>query len=215
MAKKYDFQRVKPYPLFRALVAIARVIAAVAFRVKVYGRENLPKMTGGYILVCNHLHSIDPAFLLTTSHRMWRFIAKKELFRNPVAAWILTQANAFPIDREIIDRKALDYAATVMDDKRAGLGIFPEGQRSPDGTPQPAKGGTAMLARKTKANIIPASIYHEGKLCFRRKITVHYGEPILFEDLGLGDTPNARQTREASAKIMEAIQTLWEKGHNP
>ena len=214
---QYPWDRVKPYGLYKYGMPIARLIVAVGFRVKVIGRENLPKKTGGVILASNHLHSIDPAFFAVASRLPWRFIAKIELFRmHWLISWFLTHCNGFPVDRDIIDRQALEYSLRIMADGRAGLGIFPEGQRNHDqgGAPQEAKAGVAMIARQTKADILPCSIYHEGKLKFRRKITVRFGEIIPFADLGLGETPNKRQNRDATEKIMTAITALWEMKHD-
>jgi len=195
---------------------IARLIVLVGYRLKVVGRENLPKRSGGVILASNHLHSVDPGFFAVASGGLpWRFIAKVELFKlNWFAAWFMAHCNGFPVDRSGIDRQALDYALRVMEDGRAGLGIFPEGQRNPDqnGPPQEARAGIAMIARKTRADILPCSIYHEGPIKFRTKLTVRFGPIIPFEELGLGETPNKRQSKEACDKIMAEITRLWEQG---
>ncbi|MDR0532165.1 MAG: 1-acyl-sn-glycerol-3-phosphate acyltransferase [Oscillospiraceae bacterium] len=210
-SQAFPWERIKPYRFYGVAAALVRVIAPILFSVKVKGRENLPKSSHGLILASNHLHSIDPAFFVAYSHRKWRFMAKTELFRNKFVAFILRNANGFPVNRDAIDRKALRFAVEVMQDGRCGLGIFPEGQRSPDGLPREAKAGIAMLARETKADILPCSLYHEGKLGFRTRVTVRFGKVIPFGELGLGDTPNKRETRAACEKIMGAITELWEK----
>jgi 1-acyl-sn-glycerol-3-phosphate acyltransferase len=210
----FPWGRIAPFKFYNIALPLARVLSRILFNVRVVGRENLPAKAGGVILACNHLHSIDPAFLASYSRLRWRFIGKKELFESKATGLFFTHCNGFPVDRDVIDRRALDFALAVMRDGRCGLGIFPEGQRSPDGKPMEAKAGVAMVARQTKADILPCSLYHEGqKLKFRKKITVRYGEVIPFEVLGLGETPNKRQTRAACEKIMEAITALWEQGH--
>ncbi|MDR1927557.1 MAG: 1-acyl-sn-glycerol-3-phosphate acyltransferase [Oscillospiraceae bacterium] len=212
--ERYPFGRIKPYFMYTVLRPLGWLIFfCFAFRFKVVGRQSLPKDAAGHILVCNHLHSIDPIFLVVASKRNWRFMAKKELFRHPLSAFFIRHFNGFPVDRDVIDRKALEYSIAVLKDGRAGLGIFPEGKRSVDGVPQTAKNGVSMLARKTRASIVPASIYHEGPLKFRRRITIRFGEVIPFEELGLGESPNARETRQASEKIMNAVTALWEQGY--
>lgn len=210
--KAFNWERMKPYLLYRWGKYASWLILRIMFRIRVVGRENVPPSAKGVIMVSNHIHSIDPPFLVTATMLPWRFIGKAELFRKNPVKWFYTHAGGFPVDRDIIDRKALDFAVRVIEDGSCGLAIFPEGGRSPDGTPQKAKTGMAMIARKTKADILPCSIYHEGKLGFRTKYTVRIGELIPFEALGLGDTPNKRQSREACEKIMAAITALWEKG---
>ena len=210
----YPWDRTKPFKFYPVAVQLLRVAAPILFKIRVIGRENLPESASGKIMVCNHLHSIDPAFLMVATRLRWRFIAKIELFKNKFVAIVFTHANGFPVDRDIVDRRALDFALSVMEDGRCGLGIFPEGQRSADGSPQEAKAGAAMIARKTKADILPCSLYHEGlKIGFRTKVTVRIGKLIPYEELGLTDTPNKRQSREACEKIMGAIRELWEMKH--
>jgi 1-acyl-sn-glycerol-3-phosphate acyltransferase len=194
------------------MMPLLRAIIRVGFRVKVVGRENIPKDTGGLILACNHIHFTDPAFLAALSHRMWRFVAKEGLFQKKPIAWFLRHCNAFPVDRNGIDREALDFAIAVLE-YGSPLGIFPEGQRSPDGTPQQAKTGIGMIARRTHADILPCSIYREGGPKFGARMTIRFGEVIPFARLGLDDRPNARQMREASAMIMDEIRNLWALGY--
>lgn len=210
---EYNWQRIKPYNTYRFGKYLLRPITRLLFKVKVHGRENLPKSARGVILACNHLNAIDPSFLVAATMLPWRFIGKKELFQSPLTGFLYSRFGGFPVDRDIIDRRALEYAIAVMEDGRCGLGIFPEGQRSPDGRPQPAKAGVAMLARKARADILPCSLYWEGKLKLRQKVTVRIGELIPFEQLDMGDRPNKRESLAATEKIMATITALWEQGH--
>jgi len=210
----YPWDRIKPFKFYPFAVLLLRIVAPILFRFRVIGRENLPKSASGMILVCNHLHSIDPAFLMAATRLRWRFIAKIELFKNKLVAFVFTHANAFPVDRDIIDRRALDFALAAMEEGSYGLGIFPEGTRSPDGVPHEGKSGVAMLARRTHADILPCSIYHDGPLKWRTKLTVRIGEVIPFAALGLGEAPNKRQNHAACERIMAEITALWEQGHD-
>ena len=210
----YPWDRIKPFKFYPVAVHLVRFLGFVMFKIRVIGRENLPKSASGMILVCNHLYSIDPAFLMAATRLRWRFIAKIELFKNKFVAHLFTHGNAFPVDRDIIDRRALDFALAAMEEGSYGLGIFPEGTRSPDGSPKEAKAGVAMIARRTRADILPCSIYHDGPLKWRTKLTVRIGEVIPFAELGLGDAPNKRQNHAACEKIMAAITELWEQGHD-
>jgi len=209
----YPWDRIKPFKFYPFAVQLMRLLTFVLFRFRVIGHENLPESASGMILACNHLHSIDPAFLMAATRLRWRFIAKIELFKNKLVAFVFTHANAFPVDRDIIDRRALDFALAAMEEGSYGLGIFPEGTRSPDGSPKEAKAGVAMIARRTHADILPCSIYHDGPLKFRTKLTIRIGPVIPFAGLGLGEAPNKRQNHEACEKIMAAITELWKKGH--
>jgi 1-acyl-sn-glycerol-3-phosphate acyltransferase len=210
----YNFNRIKPYAFYRVMKHPLTGLVKLLFCVEIHGRENLPAKAGGVIIACNHLHAADPAFLVAATKQPWRFMAKQELFRSGLSRWLCTHFNAFPVRREIIDRQALDFSVRVLNDGRAGLGIFPEGTRSADGTPQPGKTGTAAIARKAHADVLPCSLYWQGKLKRGTRVTVRIGQVIPFAQLGLGESPNKRENKQATEMIMTAITALWSQGHD-
>jgi len=216
MSKAINFKwdRIKPYGFYKYGKFAVAGMMRLMYDVDVHGRENIPERAGGVVLACNHLHAIDPIFLMTATLRNWRYIGKQELFQNKMVGFLYRHCNGFPINREVIDRRAIEFAIDVVKDGRCGLVIFPEGQRSPDGRPLKAKTGAAVIARRTKADILPCSLYHEGKLGFRTKMTVRIGKLIPHAELGLGDKPNQRQSRAATEKIMAAVTALWEQKHD-
>lgn len=210
----YNFKRVKPYVFYRVMKSPLTGLIRLLFKLQVHGRENLPAKAGGVIIACNHLHAIDPGFLVAATGLRWRFMAKEELFGSAVMRWLCTHFNAFPVRRGVVvDRSAIDFAAAVLRDGRAGLGIFPEGTRSVDGKLLPGKHGAAVLARKTGADVLPCSLYWEGKLRRGTRVTVRIGEVIPCAQLGMGQAPNKRENKAATAKIMAAIERLWAQGH--
>lgn len=211
--KPFDYSRTKPYKFYTFIRPVGTFLFYTLFNSRVIGKENIPKSASGIILCSNHLHSIDPVFFTSATKLRWRFIAKIELFNTKFTTWFYTHCNAIPVDRDKIDRAALDCAVAALEEGSCGLGVFPEGHRSKDGRPQEGKNGIAMLARKTKADILPCSIYHDGPLKFRTKLTIRIGELIPFAELGMGESPNAKQSRAATAKIMAAVTELWAKGH--
>ena len=94
------------------------------------------------------------------------------------------------------------------------LGIFPEGARIKDAIPKKAKNGVSYLAAKTKADVLPVSIYktpQEKKL--RPKITIRFGKLIKNSELSLDGEYSQQKIREASEKIMDAIKELWSLKH--
>jgi len=210
----YPWDRVEPYRLYPFFALFCRCLLPVVFRFRVVGRENLPKSASGMILASNHLHAIDPSFLMAATRLRWRFMAKAELFRNKLAAVLYTHVNAFPVERGAADFRALRFTLAALREGSYGLGIFPEGTRSPDGAPHGAKPGVAVFARETRADILPCAVYFEGKLKFRSRLTVRIGKVIPFAELGLGEAPNKQQNRTACEKIMAEITALWKQGHD-
>ena len=191
----------------------------LVYRPWIRGARHVPT-TGAAILASNHQAVVDSFFLAVMLDRQLVFIGKQEYFtgsgiKGRLVSGFMRGVGTIPVDRSGGRAGEAALATGLRRLREGGLfGIYPEGTRSPDGTPKEGKTGAAMVARKAKADILPCSIYHEGKLKFRRKITVRFGEIIPFADLGLGETPNKRQNREATDKIMAAITKLWEMKHD-
>jgi 1-acyl-sn-glycerol-3-phosphate acyltransferase len=111
-----------------------------------------------YVVVANHLSHVDP-FLLSSLPWDMRWVAKEELFKTPLAGWILTLGGDVPLRRgsgesvrAMLDgcREALDGGLSVM--------LFPEGTRSRDGALQPFKDGAFELAVERGAPVLPVAI---------------------------------------------------------
>ena len=199
------------YAVMRAIVIF---IFKIIFRIKVEGVENIPSK-GSLIICCNHVSFSDPIFLGIFCKRQIFFMSKAELFKNKIAAWFFGKLGAFAVNRGTGDTGAVKNAEDIINEGKI-MGIFPEGTRSVDGTPKKAKAGIAMIAAHTKANILPACVYREGKLKLFCKTTVRFGEVIPFSELGFEgeDSPKKSSLRFASERIMEKIVALWEKKHN-
>ena len=93
---------------FQALVV---PLVALAFHIffgyRVIGRENIPE--GGCVVCPNHVQLSDPPFAAVAlgGKTPLRLMAKKELFRKKIFAWLIAALGAFPIDREGADITAI------------------------------------------------------------------------------------------------------------
>ena len=183
----------------------------IRFRAK--GRENIPK-SGGFVLCCNHTSIIDIAILVLTCPRGINFMAKEELFKNPLLGWFFRRMGAFPIVRGSGDSAAIDKAIDIV--KRGDvLGIFPEGTRTKelDGHPCKAKAGAAMIAAATGAPVLPSAIHYDkydGKVHLFKRSYVRYGELISSSELNI-ENNDRKQIRAATERIMGSITALWEE----
>jgi len=169
------------------------------------GRENLPK-DKGFILVSNHLSNLDPIVLGIACPYALNFMAKEELFKNPVFGWALKKVNAFPLRRKGADISAVRIAIKRVNSGGALL-IFPEGTRSADGKFGAPQEGVGFLADKLNAPVIPAYVKGTDKAlpkgaAFIRpvKISVRFGKQIILERrVAYSDT---------AVTVMQAIKQL-------
>ncbi len=178
-------------------------------RPRVLGKENIPK-EAGFIVCCNHQSMWDMFILVIDFPHQIRFMAKKELFKNPIANWFFSHLGAFPVDRGNGDKSAITNAMDVLE-QGGVLGIYPEGTRNKEGRPGKAKAGAAMLALNSGADVLPVAINYHGKPSLFGKKTLSYGELIPNEKLGgTSDKVGKTQIREATNIIIGEIIKLWE-----
>ncbi len=207
----FDYSVTRDRKLCEFIKPIGRLYLHSYLKIKTVGLENVPK-SGAFIVACNHINYVDPALLIAKFPRPVHFMAKVEAFKNKIAAFVLTHFNAFPVSRGRGDKASIDYAVKLIENGRV-IGIFPEGTRSKDLKPKAPKAGVALIARQTKSDILPCSIYCEKRKGFKRKVTVRYGQMIKYEELGLHEGSNSRELHEAAQKVMDRITDLWEEGH--
>ena len=197
--------------LGRALLYAARPFIYMLMRVRVVGRENFPPIGTPLVLCCNHISNWDPIILeVTNMKRHVHFMAKAELFRNPIIAWFLEkQFGAFRVHRGKGDTDAIAEARKLVQSGKL-MGIFPEGTRSKTGEMLRPKSGAAVVVSQTEAWVIPTAVVtkHQKARLFR-PVTVVYGKPLSPEELHLADKEHP-DIRYATRRIMSAIAELIE-----
>lgn len=194
----------------KILIVIAYPILRVIFPIRVIGRENIPK-DGGFILCSNHTALLDPVFFLLVGPKNIHFMAKEELFKSRLAKWFWGKFGVFAIKRGTGDVESINKAIGFIKNGEV-LGIFPEGKRSRDYTPQNAKAGVALIAHVAHADILPAAVYSKGRIRPFKRSTVRFGKMIKYESLGI--TEGGRSEYKAAAvTIMDEIKRLWGMGH--
>jgi len=188
------------------------------------GAENLP-MSGGAIVVCNHISYIDPLIFthfLYDNGRAPRYLGKASLFKLPIVGRVLLGAGQIPVERETSEASnALQHAIAFLKSGHL-LGVYPEGTLTRDQNywPMKAKTGIARLAILTKVPVIPCAqwgaqeilpAYSKKIRIFpRAKVKVIAGQPLDFSRwYGKYDDPNALE--EATAYVMSSITKLLEK----
>lgn len=196
---------------YEFLRIVFKTLFYIVFRTEVKGQDNIPR-EGRLILAANHMSNWDPPFLATFVPRKVSYMAKQELFANPIFAAIIRSLNAFPVKRGAADRGAIKSAVAELKNEHC-LGVFPEGTRSKDGKIHKAEAGVALLAALSKSPVLPAAIIGTNKIfangSLLPKLKVIYGKPIFFE----GKANDKEALQNFSQKIMEEV-TLLAKSHS-
>ncbi len=186
-----------------------RGLLSLLVRWKVTGRAQVPR-TGPLIVVSNHLNNADPPILAAgIASRRIRYMAKIELFKWPFG--IFTRVyGAFPVRRFEADMGALLNAERILKRGQA-LGMFPEGTRSRTGYLGKPHPGTALIALRSGATVLPCAITgtevlrNPLRILKRPRMTVTIGQPFTVPAVR---RPTEEQVSEMTERIFEAIRTL-------
>lgn len=201
---------------YRILRFVLLPIATLLFRLKVEGEENVPP-SGGVILAANHVSFVDPLVLGVATRRTLNFLAKVELFRHPIFAFIIRKLNALPVGRDRMELSTFKKGLALL--KRGEvLVVFPEGTRGEGGKLGEAKLGIGLLAKWSGVPVVP--VYHRGaekvlpKGAFLPRVyplRVFFGRPLRFSTDAL---KGEEGLVEFSRQVMEEITSLkatWEE----
>ena len=206
-------RKTKPAPkmsrFYRVLHATASWFIRRLYRIRITGRENIPK-NGGYVVCANHVSLIDVFTLAASFPRQLRFLAKSELFKVPILAPLIRTLGAVSVDRGGSDVKAIKRSIELVKDGEL-FTVFPQGHRYPKVNPAetPIKNGMGLIAYRSQAAIIPVCIKIKNqKYRLFRRTDVIIGKPITIGELGLHSGGNAAYS--SASKI--AFDRLCELG---
>lgn len=206
--------RVTWYTHETTLVRLVKNMGDILFRllaeVECVGQKNVPK-TGGCIVASNHVNNFDIIYMTICNPRHPYFMAKVELYKNPLFGWFIRLGGTFPVYRGEKDQWALQQAGRIL---AAGesLFMFPEGTRSRNGQLKEGKVGVIKLALKHQVPVIPAAILGTQNFRFslrhRTKIRIEFGQPL---DIGsmAGPPPHSYETvGELTTTLMQEIAAM-------
>lgn len=197
-------------PTYLIVRGILQPFFHVYFRMRRLGREHIPR-SGAVIFAANHRSFLDPFVIGTLTRRPVYYVAKKELFANPVAGWLLSRLGAFPIDRGAGDHEAMETARRILE-RGDCVVIFPEGTRTRPGPLGPPRRGVGRLALQTGAPVVPVAVL--GTEAVRRgwrirphRVTLRCGRPLAFPQL---ENPSPAQAAAVCDRIWPCVAVQWD-----
>jgi long-chain acyl-CoA synthetase len=201
------------------LFVFVRTLPRLMGRIRVSGLEKLPR-DGAYLICPNHQSYVDPFFVCgvlpyRTLARAF-FVGAVEYFETPLMAWVARKTQCVPVDPDSNLVPAMKAGAFGLAHGRI-LILFPEGERSIDGTVKRFKKGAPILSRHLGVPVVPVAIKgaHEvwprgrsfnwrGTLPWRRShVRVQFGDPIQFRD---GET-----YADAATRLRAAVDEMWQR----
>ena len=172
------------------------------YRLEVVGADRLPVL-GPAIVASNHASVLDGIVLGAAISRELRFLAKAELWRSRLLAWMLEGLGAIPIVRGRSDHLALAQVRQALNAGQA-VAIFPQGAVRGD---RVWHRGAARLALVTGAPLVPARLVGTAQALSRGRIglprlRVIIGEPI--------EVAQAEEDPVAATELTERLRVAVE-----
>jgi 1-acyl-sn-glycerol-3-phosphate acyltransferase len=208
------------------LKAVLTPIFLVLFRVKVEGREHIPKH-GPAVLAANHQSFCDSFFIPLVVARRVTFLAKAEYFDSWKTAWFFHAAGQIPIRRTggSTSERALETARADVLGKGRILGLYPEGTRSLDRSVHKGRTGVTRLSRECGVPVIPVGVIGTVEVQpvnskFMRPfktVTIRFGAPMQMDAPENPDDPlwnhDHTECRAFTDRLMHEIARLSERDY--
>ena len=198
--------------------ALARLARLVLPPVHVTGLEHLPP-NGPYIISPNHQGYLDPFVVCgTLPYRVFRqlfFVGAAEYFESGFMAWLARQVNLVPVDPDANLVPAMKAGAFGLRHRKV-LVLFPEGERSIDGTVKRFKKGAPILSRHLEVPIVPVAIRGafemwprnrsiDWRVMFpwnRHRVRVAFGPPLSFD--------GASSHSDSAITLQGKVTAMWD-----
>jgi 1-acyl-sn-glycerol-3-phosphate acyltransferase len=179
------------------------------FRLRRLGTEHVPD--GGVILASNHRSFLDPFAIGCCIGRPIYFVAKRELFRNPLIGWFLNCMGAFPIKRGASDEESMETALALLERGQA-IVIFPEGTRIRTGSLARPRRGVGRLALQSGKPVVPVAVTgsehaRHGWRIKPVKVHLRCGPALTFPRV---DDPSPFLAGEVTERIWPCVGLQWE-----
>jgi 1-acyl-sn-glycerol-3-phosphate acyltransferase len=187
--------------------------------IKTYGMEKMKAVEAPKIFICNHLSNADGIIMSRIlKDQNVTFVAGVKLTDNKLTKLGFHVAKTINIKPNSADKDAISKIINTLKQGN-NIMIFPEGTRSRDGKMIEAKKGLLLMAKLSKATIIPMGIWGTEKLLpindsnmasekFNyADVNINIGDPVNILDKSEDEDKNQYHDR-AMHGIMSSIAGL-------
>jgi 1-acyl-sn-glycerol-3-phosphate acyltransferase len=194
------------YDAVRMILTLPTILI---YRTRAIGVNNVPAH-GACIVTPNHFSQMDHFFAAVYQRRKVQFMAKSQLFSNPLFRFVFKHGGVFPVRRGYNDQEAFKTANTILGRDGCVL-MYAEGGRSRSGELGKPKRGVGALALENGVPVVPVAIHGSaGVRSWKRlrfpTVTIQYGEAIPFPKVA---NASKEQQQEAADTVFNEVRKLY------
>ncbi|NLM19061.1 MAG: 1-acyl-sn-glycerol-3-phosphate acyltransferase [Clostridiaceae bacterium] len=160
----------------RILTKIVCFLAKIIYRPVYHNLYYIPQQES-YLLFSNHHSLLDPILIHIGMPEYIYWVAKEELFSNPILKYILKKIGAISLNRNEVDLSAMRQ---IISHLKAGniVGLFPQGKRVDKDEYEAIipQAGVASICTHFDATILPC--YSSGPYKAFRRNHFYFGAPF-------------------------------------
>jgi long-chain acyl-CoA synthetase len=196
--------------------SVARALAALLMQPRARGLEHLPR-EGPFIISPNHQGYLDPFFVVSVLpfgvFRQLFFVGAAEYFQTRLTSWLARSLNVVPVDPDANLLPAMQAGAFGLRHGKV-LVLFPEGERSIDGTVKKFKKGAAILSHHLQVPIVPVAIDGVFELWPRnrpldwRRFLPWSGHRVRLQ-FGPPQPPGDGTYADRTAQLRSRVEEMW------
>jgi 1-acyl-sn-glycerol-3-phosphate acyltransferase len=163
--------------VFRATKVVSRVLLSSFFRLEKDGVENLPQKST-FILLPKHQRWVDIPLLSLATPRPLYYVAKYDLFQNPLSNWFLRSLGGIPLNRQrpLKSRQALQAMIEFLKHGE-GIVVFPEGTYYRNKMGPGHVGVVRLILSRLSLPFIPVGVNYSVKGT-RTLVRIKFGKAI-------------------------------------
>jgi len=169
--------RVRKNWVLKAIKTTSWVLLSPFFRLETEGTENLPQESA-FILLPKHQRWVDIPLLSLATPRSLYYVAKHDLFKNPLSNWFMRSLGGIPLNRQrpLESRQSLKAMIEFLK-KGEGLVVFPEGTYYRNTIGSAHTGIVRFLLSRFSFSFIPVGMNYSGK-GVRTLVRINFGKAI-------------------------------------
>jgi len=155
----------------------SRIFLSPFFRLKTEGAENLPQKSA-FILLPKHQRWVDIPLLSLATPRPLYYVAKYDLFKNPLSNWLIRSLGGIPLNRQrpLESRRSLKVMIKFLS-KGEGVVVFPEGTYYRNKIGPAHAGIVRFILSRLSIPFIPVGMNYSGK-GIRTLVRINFGKAI-------------------------------------